>query len=55
MAKTVLQGIVKRTRRRGRQKQRWEDSIKEWIGTGFGDSPRAAEDRKKLLLQSHLV
>ena len=45
MAKTVLQGAVKGARRRGRQKKRWEDSIKEWMGMGFGDSLRAAEDR----------
>ena len=30
MAKTILQGTVKRARRRGRQKKRWEDNIKEW-------------------------
>ena len=35
MAKTVLQGTVKGTRRRGRQKKRWEDNIKEWTGMGF--------------------
>ena len=46
MAKTVLQGTVKGARRRGRQKKRWEDNIKEWTGIGFGDSLRAAEDRK---------
>ena len=45
MAKTVLQGTVKGARRRRRQKKRWED-IKEWMGMGFGDSPRAAEDRE---------
>ena len=43
MAKTILQGTVKATRR-GRQKKRWEDNIKEWMGMGFGDSLRAAED-----------
>ena len=32
MAKTVLQGTVKEARRRGRQKKRWEDNIKEWTG-----------------------
>ena len=37
MAKTILQGTVKGTRRRGRQKKRWEDNIKEWMGMGFGD------------------
>ena len=46
MAKTILQGTVKDARRRGRQKKRWEDNIKEWTGMGFGDSLRAAEDRE---------
>ena len=32
--------------RRGRQKKRWEDNIKEWTGMGFGDSLRAGEDRE---------
>ena len=47
MAKTILQGTVKGARRRGRQKRRWEDNIKEWRGMGFGDSLRAAEDMKE--------
>ena len=46
MAKTILQGTVKGARRRGRQKKRWEDNIKEWTGLRFGDSLRAAEDRE---------
>ena len=46
MAKTILQGPVKGARRRERQKKRWEDNIKEWTGMGFGDSLKAAEDRK---------
>ena len=46
MAKTTLQGTVKGARRRGRQKKRWEDNIKEWTEMGFGDSLRAAEDRE---------
>ena len=37
---------VKGARRRGRQKKRWEDNIKEWTGMGVGDSLRAAEDRE---------
>ena len=43
MAKTILQGTVKAARRRGRQRKRWEDKIKEWTGMGFGDSLRAAK------------
>ena len=46
MAKTILQGTVKGTRRRGRQKKRWDDNIKEWTGMGFEDSLGAAEDRE---------
>ena len=46
IAKTILQGTVKGPRRRGRQKKRWEDNIKEWTGLGFEDSLRAAEDRE---------
>ena len=46
MTKTILQGTVKGVRRRGRQKKRWEDNIKEWTGMGFGDSLRAAEGRE---------
>ena len=37
---------MKGARRRGRQKKRWEDNIKELTGMGFGDSLRVAEDRE---------
>ena len=46
MAKIIVQGTVKGVRKRGRQKKRLEDNIKEWTGMGFGDFLRAAEDRK---------
>ena len=45
MAKTILQGTVKGTRRRGRQRN-WEDNIKEWTEMRSLDSLRAAEDRE---------
>ena len=32
LAKTILQDTVKGKRKRGRQKKRWEDNIKEWKG-----------------------
>ena len=47
IAKIILQGTVKGARRRGRQKKRWEDNIKEWTGMEFGDSLRAAADRER--------
>ena len=30
-------------KRKGRQKQRWDDNIKEWTGIDFASSARAAE------------
>ena len=56
LAKTILQGTVKGKRKRGRQKKRWEDNIKEWTGMDFACSTRAAKTGQdgKGLLQIHL-
>ena len=32
-------------KKRGRQKKRWEDNIKEWTGMDFASSTSAAENR----------
>ena len=34
---------MKGKRKRGRQKKRWEDNIKEWTGIDIASSTRAAE------------
>ena len=47
LAKTILQSTVKGKRKRGRQKKRWEDNIKEWTGMDFASSTRAAENRTR--------
>ena len=47
LAKTILQGTVKGKRKRGRQKKRVEDNIKEWTGMDFASSTRAAENRSR--------
>ena len=47
VAKTVLQCTVKGKRKRGRQKKRWEDNIKEWTGMDFASSTRTADDRAR--------
>ena len=47
LAKTILQGTVKGGRRRGRQRKRWEDNIREWTGLEFAKSQRAVENREK--------
>ena len=38
---------MKGKRKRGRQKKRWEDNIKEWTGMDFASSTRAAENRSR--------
>ena len=58
LAKTILQGTVKRGRRQGRQRKRWEDNISEWTGLEFGKSQRAVENRekgRKLVAKSSVV
>ena len=56
LAKTILQGTVKGKRKRGRQKQRWADNIKELTGPDFANSTRIAENRTrwKWVLHIHL-
>ncbi|XP_076445456.1 uncharacterized protein LOC143283171 [Babylonia areolata] len=58
LAKTILQGTVQGRRKRGRQRKRWEDNIKEWTGLPFATTQRAAEDRgrwRELTRQSSMV
>ena len=38
---------MKRKRRKGRHRKRWEDNIKEWTGMDFASSTKAAEDRTR--------
>ena len=47
MAKTILQGTVKKERRQGRQRKRWEDNIREWTGLEFDKSQTAVENREQ--------
>ena len=47
LCKKIVQGTVPRKRKRGRQKKRWEDNIREWTGLDFNSSQRAAEDRQR--------
>ena len=58
LAKTILQGTVQGGRRQGRQRKRWEDSIREWTGLEFGKSQRAVGNRekwRKLVAKSSVV
>ena len=48
LAKTILQGTVKRGRRQCRQRKRWGDNIREWTGLEFTKSQRAVENREKM-------
>ena len=47
LAKTILQGTMKGGKRQGRQRNRWEDNIRERTGLEFGKSQRAVENREK--------
>ena len=47
LAKTILQGTEKGKRKRGRQKKRWEDNIKEW--TAQLEQLKTGQDGKGLL------
>ena len=58
LAKTILQGTVKRGRRQGGQRKRWEDNIREWTGLEFAKSQTAVENRetwRKLVVESPVV
>ena len=58
LAKTILQGTVQGGRRRGRQRKRWEDNIKEWTGLEWNIMLRNAENReewRKLVVKSTVV
>ena len=58
LAKTISQGTVKGGRRQGRQRKRWEDSIRERTGLEFAKSQRAVENRerwRKLVAKSTVV
>ena len=58
LAMTLLQSTVKGKRKRGRQKKRWEDNIKEWTGMDFANSTRAAVKRtrwKRIVANSSVV
>ena len=58
LPKTILQGTAKGGRRQGRQRKRWEDSIREWTGLEFSKSQRAVENRekwRKLVAKSSVV
>ena len=36
-----------RGKKKGRQRKRWEDNIREWAGLEFGKSEREVENREK--------
>ena len=44
-----MKGTVKGVRRRGRQKKRWEDNIREWTRLKFAKSQRAAENAGEII------
>ena len=43
--KIILQGAMEGSRRRGRPRKSWEDSIKEWTGQSMSSLLHSADDR----------
>ena len=43
-AKTIMQRTVNGGRKKGRQKKRWEDNIKQWTELELSDTLRKVED-----------
>ena len=53
-----MKGAVKRGRRQGRQRKRWEDYIREWTGLEFAKTQRAVKNKgqwRKLVAKSSVV
>ena len=58
LAKTILQGTAQGWRRRGSQRKRWDDNIKEWTSLEWNIILRKAETRdewRKLVVKSTMV
>ena len=58
LAKTILQGKVKRARRQDRQNKKWEDNIREWTGLELAKSQKPVENGekyRKLVVKSCVV
>ena len=47
LSKTILQGTVEGTRRRGGLRRRWEDDITKWTGLGPVETMRLTKDRHR--------
>ena len=47
LSKVCLQGTVEGQRKRGRQKTRWEDNIKEWTGMSWNVIIKSGADRER--------
>ena len=47
LAKTILQGTTRGGRKRGRQRKRWDDNIREWTGMKLYDTMRGTERREE--------
>ena len=58
LVKTILKGTVQGGRRRGRQRKRWEDNIKEWTGLEWNiilEKAENSEEWRKLVVKSRVV
>ena len=55
LAKTIMQGFVEGTRRKGRSRKDWIENIFEWTGCELQNLLRLAEDREEWKRQSATI
>ena len=57
LSKTIMQGTVQGKRKRGRQRKRWTDNIKEWTGMTYAETQALAHDRDRwgMLVRSSIM
>ena len=58
LATTIIHSERKKKKKRGRQKKRWADNIKEWTGMDFSSSAKTAKNRtkwKRIVAKSSVV
>ena len=47
LSKVILQGTVEGKRRRGRQRKKWDDNIREWTGLPLASTQALAHERER--------
>ena len=55
LSKIILQGTVEGSRKRGGQRKKWVDNIREWTGRPFAETQALADDRNRWIEEVYNV